>query len=159
MGSSILLSLSPLIGLLILCVFRGISVLIARIDKNVINEYIVPEESALDKNVNKCSEPTRIFIPNVVARWPWRRRINPNYAVVREEADAWITSFQAFSPKAQDAFNRCDFSKFFLLYSARIPICFLIDLLACLAHPTARKGKVTADTLIELFAQSFFRAC
>ena len=104
------LSLSPLIGLLILCAIRGVSVLIPRIHKTVTNESIAREESAFETNVNKGSRPTRIFLPNVLARWPWSRRMNPNFAVVKKEADAWITNFQAFSPKAQDAFNRCDFS-------------------------------------------------
>jgi hypothetical protein len=107
------LSLSLLIGLLILHAIHGISVLIARIHKSIANESLVREETALEKNDNRYARPTRIFIPNVLARWPWPRRINPNYAVVKKEADFWMTSFQAFSPKAQDAFNRCDFSQCF----------------------------------------------
>jgi hypothetical protein len=124
METFILLSLSPLVGLLILCAIRGVSVLIDRKQKSITNESLVREESALEKNDNRYGGPTRIFIPNVLARWPWPRRINPNYAVVKKEADAWLMSFQAFSPKAQDAFNRCDFSKCFPSYSARIPILF-----------------------------------
>ena len=121
----ILLSLSPLIGLLILCAFRGVSILIARKHKNNINESLVREELSHEKNVNKCSKHSRIFIPNVLARWPWPdRRINPNYAVVKKEADNWMASFQPFSPKAQDAFNRCDFSKWCPSYSCRILILF-----------------------------------
>ena len=114
-------SLSPLVGLLILCAFRGVSV-----HKSVTNKSIDREESALEKNISTCRRPTRIFIPNVLAsaRWQWPRRINPNYAVVKKEADAWLSSFQAFSPKAQDAFNRCDFSKCFLSYSVCILILF-----------------------------------
>jgi hypothetical protein len=118
------LSFSPLVGLLILCAIRGVSVLIARIHKSVTNESIAWEESALETNSTKGSKSTRIFIPNVLARWPWPRRINPNYAVVKKESDAWMASFQAYSPKAQDASNRCDFSKFITSYSVRIPILF-----------------------------------
>jgi hypothetical protein len=92
---------------------------------SVTNESIAREESALEKNVNRYGgRPTRIFIPNVLARWPWPRRINTNYAVIKKEADAWIMSFQAFSPKAQDAFNRCEFGKSFPSYSVRILILF-----------------------------------
>ena len=111
MESFILLSLSPFISLLIFCAFRDGSVLIFRTRDRVTNELIVREESALEKNVSKRSRPIRIFIPKVLARWPWPRQINPHYAVVKKEADAWLTSFQPFSPKAQDAFDRCDFSK------------------------------------------------
>ena len=82
-------------------------------DKSLTNESINREESALEENVNNCGGPSRIFLPNVLAGWPWPRRINPNYGVLKKEADAWITSFQAFNPRAQDAFNRCNFSKSF----------------------------------------------
>ena len=119
-----LLSLTPLVGLLIFCTFRGVSVLIAREQKGITNESIVREETTLEKNVNRCSGPTRIFIPNVLARWPWPRRINPHYAVVKKEADAWWAGFQVFSPKAQDAFDRCNFGKRLPLYSVHILILF-----------------------------------
>jgi hypothetical protein len=125
METFILLSLSSLIGLLFLCTFRGAPVLVARKHKRVINASLVREESAPEKNDNRNGGSTRIFIPNVLARWPWPHRINPNYAVVKKEADAWITSFQAFSPKAQDANDRSDFSKCFLSYS--VPILILFD--------------------------------
>lgn len=114
-----LLSLSVLKGLLIHFAFCGVSILIARRHKNV-----AVEKSAPKNNVDRCGRPTRIFIPNVLARWPWPRRINPNYAVVKKEAAAWMTSFRAFSPKAQDAFDRCDFSGYFPSYPVHIPILF-----------------------------------
>ena len=117
--------LLSLISLIIFCAFRGISVFNARKHKNIINESFVQEESALEKNDNEYGRPTGIFIPNVLARWPWRRRINPNYSVVKKESDAWMMSFQAFSPKAQDAFNRCDPSRYFrLVYVVDILILF-----------------------------------
>ena len=122
-----MLSLSLLVGLFILCAFLGVSVLITRrLDKTPASSSdIVRGGSALEKNINESSRPTRIFIPNVLARWPWARQINPNYAVLKKEADAWITSLQAFSPKAQDAAYRCDFSKCFPSYS--VPISILFD--------------------------------
>jgi hypothetical protein len=88
----------------------------------VTNESIVREGSTLEKKDHRYGRPTRIFIPNVLARWPWPRRINPNYAVVKKEADAWLTSFQAFSPKAQDAFDRCNFGRCIPSYSVFILI-------------------------------------
>ncbi|KAF8546266.1 terpenoid synthase [Imleria badia] len=109
-----------------LSAFRGVYALISGL-KSITNEPVVREELVSEKNINRYGGPTRIFIPNVLVRWPWPRRINPHYAVVKKEADAWITSFQAFSPKAQDAFNRCDF-----------------NLLACLAYPVASKDHARA---------------
>ena len=67
----ILPSLSPLIGLLILYAFRGISALISRKHKSIINESLVRGGSALGGVGGRYSRPPRIFIPNVLARWPW----------------------------------------------------------------------------------------
>ena len=87
-------------------------------------------------------EPTKIFIPDTLARWPWPRRINPHYATVAKDSTAWIKSFGALSPKAQHAFDRCNFSK-----SSRprartcvLSACF-VDLLTGLAYPRANKGE------------------
>ncbi|OJA09461.1 hypothetical protein AZE42_11144 [Rhizopogon vesiculosus] len=79
-------------------------------------------DNAEDKSLKK------IFIPNVLARWPWPRRLNQHYPEVGAESTAWIASFKPFSPKAQDAFDRCEF-----------------NLLGCLAYLTARKGEIVLN--------------
>ncbi|RDW85332.1 terpenoid synthase [Coleophoma cylindrospora] len=48
-------------------------------------------------------------IPDTLACWPWQRAINPHYEICKRESIEWLESFHAFNPKAQDAFNRCDF--------------------------------------------------
>lgn len=116
--------LSGLLGLLVHFAFYGVYVLIAKRRNSSKSESIVQGEPSFEKRDNKYGRPTRIFIPNVLARWPWPRRINTNYAVVKKEADAWLTSFRAFSPKAQDAFNRCDFSKSLPSQLVRVLILF-----------------------------------
>jgi hypothetical protein len=55
--------------------------------------------------------PKKFFLPNVVATWPWPRRLNQYYPEVSAESSAWIRSFTAFSPKAQESFDRCNFGK------------------------------------------------
>ncbi|KAG6374646.1 terpenoid synthase [Boletus reticuloceps] len=133
METPIVLSLGLLIVLLIHFASSSILGLITRGRKRITSEPILREETPHKKSVNKYGTPTRIFIPNVFARWPWPRRIHPNYAVVKEEADTWMTSFEAFSPKAQDAYNRCDFSKsprmFSFPYSEQRAACDLTHVL------------------------------
>ncbi|KZV89536.1 terpenoid synthase [Exidia glandulosa HHB12029] len=51
------------------------------------------------------------MLPDTLAHWPWTRRINPAYEETRLESSRWINSFNAFSPAAQKAFDRCDFSR------------------------------------------------
>ena len=46
----------------------------------------------------------------MLATWKWPRRINPHYDEVKQASAAWLAGFGAFSPKAQQAFDRCDFS-------------------------------------------------
>jgi Delta6-protoilludene synthase len=50
-------------------------------------------------------------LPDTLATFPWPRSINPHYEVCKAESQAWVESFHAFGPKAQVAFNKCDFSK------------------------------------------------
>ncbi|KAK0670689.1 isoprenoid synthase domain-containing protein [Cercophora samala] len=56
------------------------------------------------------SSQLTIHLPDTLRNWPWKRTINPHYEDCKRESEAWIESFQAFSPKAQQAFNRCNFS-------------------------------------------------
>ncbi|KAF7296929.1 Terpene cyclase [Mycena indigotica] len=51
-----------------------------------------------------------IVIPDTLRSWPWPRDINPSYDVCKKESAAWCEAFKAFGPKAQDSFNRCDFT-------------------------------------------------
>ena len=120
-----LLSLSVLLSLLIHFAFYVVSSMINGRRNSAVKQSIIQGESSLEKSVGNHGRPTRVFLPNVLARWPWPRRINPKYAVLKQEADTWITSFRAFSPKAQDAFNRCDFSM--CLSSWRVRVLILFD--------------------------------
>jgi hypothetical protein len=60
--------------------------------------------------------PQIIYIPDTLRNWPWPRDVNPYYAVCKKESSAWAEGFRAFSPKAQKAFNKCDFSQSFVLW-------------------------------------------
>ncbi|KAI1789480.1 terpenoid synthase [Ganoderma leucocontextum] len=44
-------------------------------------------------------------IPDMLADWPWQRKINPLYQEVATESDAWLQSFLPFNPKSQHAFE------------------------------------------------------
>ncbi|KAI0052749.1 terpenoid synthase [Auriscalpium vulgare] len=67
--------------------------------------------------------PEKFYIPNCLENWKWPRALNPYYEEVKAESAAWARSFGAFSPKAQHAYDRCDFNK-----------------LACLAYPLLDKA-------------------
>ncbi|KAI0062680.1 terpenoid synthase [Artomyces pyxidatus] len=67
----------------------------------------------------------KFYIPNCLENWKWPRALNPHYPEVKAESAAWARSFGAFSPKAQDAYDRCDF-----------------NLLACLGLPLLDKARM-----------------
>jgi len=68
-----------------------------------------------------CDQPPKkIFIPDLLARWPFPRRHNHCPSKVCAESSAWCKSFKAFNPRAQHALERCELS-----------------LLACLTYPNA----------------------
>jgi hypothetical protein len=52
----------------------------------------------------------KYYIPDILENWKWPRVINPHFQEVKAASAAWARSFGAFSPKAQDAYDRCDFS-------------------------------------------------
>ncbi|KAG1886767.1 terpenoid synthase [Suillus subluteus] len=93
--------------------------------------------------------PKKIFIPDVLARWPFPRRLNQHHSKVSAESSAWLESFKAFSPKAQQAFDRCDFGKTWLLTTLLMYSRPLSGLLACLAYPIASEEHVrsTCDVM------------
>ncbi|KAJ7116265.1 terpenoid synthase [Mycena crocata] len=74
-------------------------------------------------------------LPNTLVEWPYPRRINPHYDGVKLESNTWLEGFNAFTPKAQKAFNRCDF-----------------NLLASLAYPKAHRHHLRSGCdLMQLF--------
>ena len=58
----------------------------------------------------KLTTKTMLNLPDILQDWPWERQINTHHEAVASEATVWLQSFKAFSPKAQDAFDRCNFS-------------------------------------------------
>ncbi|KAF8882265.1 terpenoid synthase [Infundibulicybe gibba] len=62
------------------------------------------------KHIEKPGPNLYFKIPDTLHNWPWRRHLNPHYSICKMESAAWFETFEAFSPKAQDAFNRCDFT-------------------------------------------------
>ncbi|KAF9040486.1 terpenoid synthase [Hymenopellis radicata] len=79
--------------------------------------------------------PTVFRLPDSLARWPWPRHLNPHYVEAKAASSAWLESFHAFPPKAQSAFNRCDF-----------------NLLASLAYPKSKIEHLrTGCDLMNLF--------
>ncbi|KAG1876689.1 terpenoid synthase [Suillus subalutaceus] len=67
----------------------------------------------------------KIFIPDLLARWPFPRLLNQHYSEVDAESSAWLESFKVLSPKAQQAFDG-----------------YKCSLLACLCYPNASKEHV-----------------
>ncbi|KAJ7797223.1 terpenoid synthase [Mycena olivaceomarginata] len=74
-------------------------------------------------------------LPNTLIKWPYPRQINPFYDEIKRESSSWLEGFNAFSPKAQSAFNQCDF-----------------NLLASLAYPKASRDHLRSGCdLMNLF--------
>jgi hypothetical protein len=100
--------------------------------------------------VDGCDKPLKkIFIPDLLARWPFPRRLNQHYPKVSAESCAWLESFQAFSPKAQQAFDRCDFSKTWPITTLLMYSRLFLGLLGCLTYSIASEGKPYKDTGVD----------
>ncbi|KAI9447576.1 terpenoid synthase [Lactarius indigo] len=79
----------------------------------------------------------RYYIPKTLENWKWPRRINPYHNEVKEETAAWIKSSGVLSPKAEEAYDRCD-----------------INLLASLAYPLHDKGKYRLRTCCKIMSMA-----
>ncbi len=91
--------------------------------------------------------PERYYIPSNLDGWKWSRQINPHYAEVKAESAAWVRSFGAFSPKAQEAYDRCDFStRNYVPVFVPSHTHLLPDCLAALAYPLHDKSRCTDRT-------------
>jgi len=112
------------------------------------------DTSGDDKHLKKY------FIPNVVATWPWPRRLNQHHVEVIAESAAWIASFKAFNPKAQESFDRCRYGKpwhvmlLLMLLTSFIRSSWLFGL------PNLNKRRVTSKSIpaLDLLIGSY-RAC
>ena len=93
------------------------------------------DTSGDDKHLKKY------FIPNVVATWPWPRRLNQHHVEVIAESAAWIASFKAFNPKTQESFDRCRYGKPWHVMLLLMCSHHLSGLLGCLAYPTLTRGE------------------
>ena len=84
---------------------------------------------------------TQFRLPDPLAHWPWPRTLNPHYAEVKLECDAWLRGFEALDAKSQRSFDRCNFGKYTYCFIS----VFLDDistpaLLGGLAYPLIDKG-------------------
>ncbi|KAJ3823508.1 terpenoid synthase [Lentinula raphanica] len=104
----------------------------------------------------------QFILPDTLQSWPWQRKLNPNYKKVKAESSAWIESFHAFTPKAQDAFNRCEF-KHLRTCCDFINLTFVYDEYsdACNAQEARRLANILAkkpssvDSAQNLFIETF----
>lgn len=55
---------------------------------------------------------TQIRLPDLLAEWPFEPTFNPYHETICKDSSKWVESYHAFDPKAQAAFNRCDFGFF-----------------------------------------------
>ena len=67
--------------------------------------------SAMAASINSQDDgrpPSYLPIPDMLAGWPWQRRINPLAEEVSAESSAWLRSFSPFTAKSQHAFDKFD---------------------------------------------------
>ncbi|KAI0306221.1 terpenoid synthase [Multifurca ochricompacta] len=52
----------------------------------------------------------QLYLPDPLAQWPWLRELNPHYAEIKPESDAWLHGFESLDAKSQNSFDRCNFA-------------------------------------------------
>jgi hypothetical protein len=64
----------------------------------------------------EMSALSQFRLPDPLAHWPWPRTLNPHYAEVKPESDAWLRGLEALDAKSQRSFDRCNFGKYISFY-------------------------------------------
>ena len=50
-------------------------------------------------------------LPDLLAQWPWPRKLNQHYQEAKAESAEWLRGFEALDAKSQRSFDFCDFRK------------------------------------------------
>jgi len=61
--------------------------------------------------LSPMSIPREVYLPDPLAQWPWPRTLNPHFAEVKPQSDAWVRGFEAIDSKSQKAFDSCNFGE------------------------------------------------
>ena len=88
----------------------------------VIEVPVIAELPAVAEATVSTEAPFYI-LPDTLRNWPYERAISPYYRAAQAESVEWIESFHPFSPAAQKAFNKCDFSEYILCGSEERIFC------------------------------------
>ena len=54
-------------------------------------------------------------LPDLLAQWPWQRKLNQHYQEAKFESVKWLRDFEALDAKSQRSFDFCDFGKYSFL--------------------------------------------
>ena len=90
-----------------------------------------------------CSNPKPIMflLPNILAAWPYKQLLHPDYGTVNVESANWVNAYNLFSEKAQRSFNKSHFGQSYHDRSLYPEVHYLISgLLGCLVFPRATRG-------------------
>lgn len=84
------------------------------------------------------------LIPDTLRNWPWKRILNPHYHKAKTESEEWLAKFNAFNPKSQYIFDRCDGSESWARFFLREFTCHCATgLLASLSFPQSSLGELS----------------
>lgn len=50
-------------------------------------------------------------LPDLLANFPWPRRLSEHYKEAKAESSAWTESYHLFDEEGLKGFNLCDFSE------------------------------------------------
>ncbi|KAF9498806.1 terpenoid synthase [Pleurotus eryngii] len=73
------------------------------------NGSLQSDKIALD---DEGATSVEVQLPRILDGWPWPHRANLHYGSVKQQASSWCESFHAFDPRAQDAFNKCNLTRY-----------------------------------------------
>ncbi len=90
-------------------------------------------------------------LPDLLAQWPWPRKLNQHYQEAKSKSDKWLRDFKALDAKSQRSFDFCNFREdSFLLFAFPVANRIFQHFLALLdIHYSIKVRRVRSSNTVE----------
>ena len=77
-----------------------------------VEECLISTLNRTPPHRTNMSSPSQLRLPDLLAQWPWPRKLNQHYQEAKTESDKWLRGFEVLDAKSQRSFDLCDFRQY-----------------------------------------------
>ena len=81
------------------------------------NEILINNTlNSIPQHQTNMSSLPQFRLPDLLAQWPWPRKLNQHYQEVKTESEEWLRGFEVLDAKSQRSFDFCDCCQYSFRY-------------------------------------------